>query len=96
MDVAFVRNHDKLRRNYEKPDDAIKERNDAFDLIELLNLRNKEIIDSAKVYIDEIGSEGLVEEPIEGPNISKVAIWLARDPQIIVIRISFYNIYYLI
>jgi hypothetical protein len=81
-DVAFVRNYKTLRRDYEKSSDAMKERNDAFDIIEFLNFRNKEVIDIARTYIDEVGSEESIEEPIQGPDRYKVAIWLARDPQL--------------
>lgn len=81
-DVAFVRNYKTLRRDYEKSSDAIKERNDAFDIIEFLNFRNKEVIDIAVTYIDEVGGQELIEEPIQGPDIFKVANWLAGDPQL--------------
>lgn len=81
-DVAFVRDYKNLQRDYEKPSDAVKERNDAFDIIEFLNLRNKEIIDIARMYIDEIGSEGFEEKLVQGPDMFKVAIWLARDSQL--------------
>jgi len=81
-EVVFVRDYKSLPRDYEKPSDAIQERNAAFDIIEFLDLRNKEVIDIARTYIDEVGDEESMEEPINGPDRYKVAIWLARDPQL--------------
>lgn len=81
-DVAFVRDYEKLHRNYENCDGAIDERNEAFEIIEFLDLRNNELLNIAKAYIDEVGREEQVEEPIEGPGLSRVASWLARDPNL--------------
>jgi len=65
--------------DYEKGSDEIKERNIAFDIIEMLDVRTKDGIDIAMGFVNSylIGPENY-----EGPDIDKVVKWLAKDPDL--------------
>ena len=81
-DVAFTCDSMNLDRHYENEEDSFKERNYAFEIIEMLDIRNQEVIDLAKDYVLKEIRELSSYENILGPNISKVAKWLARDPSL--------------
>jgi hypothetical protein len=78
-DVAFVRDIRNINRDYENPDDYRKERNNAFEIIEMFDLRDESVIDLAMDYIFQDLVNPLSSESIEGPDRYKVVKWMAKD-----------------
>lgn len=78
LSVAFV--FDGLAdRHYANRGDDVQERNNAFEIIEMLNVRNDVVINFAKDFVLERIADSSMPSEMEGPNISRVVQWLARD-----------------
>jgi hypothetical protein len=64
----------------------LEERNIAFDLIEMLEARNEDIVAIASDYLDEWLDETPDDFPdaqkMKGPDIYRIAKWLCKDPNI--------------
>lgn len=81
--VAFTCDSRNLDRHYEKEEDSFKERNDAFEIIEMLDARNQEVVNLAKNYIfNQIQELSRYNESMSGPDIRRVAKWLVKDPSL--------------
>jgi hypothetical protein len=63
-----------------------EERNIAFDIIEMLEARNEDIVAIASDYLDEWLKETPDDFPnaqkLNGPDIYRIAKWLSRDPNL--------------
>jgi DNA-binding transcriptional ArsR family regulator len=74
LDVAFFNNPD--LGDYEKGADVVKERNIAFDIIEMLDVRTKSVIDISMKFVNRC-----LDYPRNcdygGPDFNKVGKWLA-------------------
>ena len=81
LEIAFHM-HDDLRRDYEKASDAQKEINEAFEIIEFLDVRNEIVIETAMKYLKEILNFPDNPDRPNGPDGFKVGKWLARDPSL--------------
>jgi hypothetical protein len=81
LDAAFITDTHNHKRDYEKASDEIQEMNNAFDIIELLNVRVDPVINTSKNFVNN-----RLEDPKDpencGPHIKKVAKWLSRDPKL--------------
>ena len=80
FDQKFIRRDDDEKASVEQ-----SERDTAFEIIELINIRTEDIIEPAKNYVFKILSNGngLWEEGyLKGPQLDKVVAWLAKDPSI--------------
>ena len=80
FDQKFIRRDDDEKASVEQ-----SERDTAFEIIELINIRTEDIIEPAKNYVFKILSNGngLWEEGyLKGPRLDKVVAWLAKDPSI--------------
>jgi hypothetical protein len=78
IDRAFIFDiySEDLRRNSRKP--SMEEHALAFDIIEMLNVREGPGFVEAKRYIQD-SLEGGRESTVEGPSFFKVGSWLAED-----------------
>ena len=79
LDIAFFENYPN-KQEYKKTSDEIEERNIAFDIIEMLDIRKKPVIDIAMKFAYRCLSDPRYCN--EGPDISKVGKWLARDAKL--------------
>ncbi len=79
LNVAFVMDISKHERHYERPSDDLKERNKAFEIIELLDVRCAVVIDTAKEYIISSLHDDPMDYKFVGPDIHNLAQWLAKD-----------------
>ena len=80
FDQVFIRRADDEKASVE---DA--ERNIAFEIIELINIKTEDVIEPAKNYVLKIlrNGNGLCEEGyIKGPKLDRVVAWLAKDPSL--------------
>jgi hypothetical protein len=77
FDRAFVTDVYDKKRDVEKGRGGIEERNKAFEIIELLDVRSNDVIEAVKKYLDKML---ILDMEIEGPDIYKVIEWLAKDP----------------
>lgn len=82
LNVAFVKDRFKHERNYEQESDAFEERNKAFEIIQLLDVRCDAVIDAAKDYIIGYTSDDPLNNNFVGPNIHHLVDWLAKDQRI--------------
>jgi hypothetical protein len=80
FDQGFIRRYDDEKASVENA-----ERNTAFEIIELFNIRTEGLIGPAKNYVFRILSnpEGFdFDGYINGPQFNKVVAWLAKDPNL--------------
>jgi hypothetical protein len=81
LSVAFVMDISQHERHYKRFEDGYEERNAAFDIIKLLDVRIEDLVETAKDFVHFILKDPMYPE-IAGPNIREVIMWLARDKEI--------------
>ena len=80
LKIAFSTEYEIKNRDYENPtQDGFEERRNAFDIIEILNVREPLVVDAAKTYSYYVLELGRDIDFI-GPDATKVVQWLAQDP----------------
>jgi hypothetical protein len=82
LNVAFVRDISKYERHYENASYGLKERNKAFEIIEMLDVRCDEVIDTAREFIIRSLHNNPEDYKLAGPDIHKLVQWLARDTKL--------------
>jgi hypothetical protein len=81
LSVAFVMDISQHERHYKRSEDGYEERNTAFDIIKLMDVRIEDLVETAKDFVHDILINPMDPE-IAGPNIRDVIMWLARDKEL--------------